>query len=329
MKIDFVVPWVDGSDIQWQKEKAAYTGIPVRENDVQYRDYGLFKYWFRAVEEYAPWVNRIFLVTCGQVPEFLDTQHPKLCLVHHRDYMPEEYLPTFSANPIELNLHRIPELSEHFVYFNDDELLNSPVQPEDFFVDGLPKFSAILSEFTPSIVNDTFQHFLCNDIAFLNSHFKKKDVIKKNLRKWYSPVYGKWLIKNIYHSLMGSHGFSMIQNFHMPAPMLKSTYEKVWELEPDLLHQTSLHKTRSVLDVNQYIMSFYDMGTGNFVPRDPRTGCYYEIGKSDDALCDDIRKGKHQLICINDTECDNYSQTIEKLLDALNSKFPTKSSFEK
>lgn len=327
MKIDFVVPWVDGSDPEWQRQKSFYTNTPIIEGDVRYRDWGSFKYWFRAVEKYAPWVNRIFLITCGQVPEWLNVDHPKLRLIEHKDYMPQEYLPTFSANPIELNIHRIPELSEHFVYLNDDMFLNCEAKEEDFFVNGSPCLSAVLSEFIPTIINDEFLHCLCNDIAFLNSHFKKRDVIKANREKWYTPVYGKGMLKNVFYSL-NRHGFSMLQNFHMASPMLKSTYEKVWMLEPELLHETSLHKTRNIRDVNQYIMSYYDIGTGNFNPRNPRDGHYYEIGRYGDVLRDDIINGRHKIICINDTVCENFEEETQSIIAAFEKKFAEKSFFE-
>ena len=65
---------------------------------------GLLKYWFRAVEAYAPWVGQVHFITWGHLPEWLNTQCPKLHIVNHEDYIPEKYLPTFSANPIELNI---------------------------------------------------------------------------------------------------------------------------------------------------------------------------------------------------------------------------------
>ena len=38
----------------------------------------------------------------------------------HREIIEQEYLPTFNSHVIEANLHKIPNLSEHFIYFNDD-----------------------------------------------------------------------------------------------------------------------------------------------------------------------------------------------------------------
>lgn len=68
---------------------------------------GYLKYWFRGVEKYAPWVHKIYFVTCGQKPDWLNENHDKLVLVNHEDYIPHEYLPTFSSHTIELNFHRI------------------------------------------------------------------------------------------------------------------------------------------------------------------------------------------------------------------------------
>ena len=131
MDIDFVIPWVDGSDLEWRKSKNKYSGKidePVDITDARYRDWDILKYWFRGVEKYAPWVHKIYFVTCGQKPDWLNENHDKLVLVNHEDYIPHEYLPTFSANPIELNFHRIKNLSEHFVYFNDDTFIINKIE---------------------------------------------------------------------------------------------------------------------------------------------------------------------------------------------------------
>ena len=88
-QIDFVIPWVDGNDPEWIKEKNAFSNV-ITENDdvrdIRFRDWETLKYWFRGVEEYAPWVNRIHFVTWGHVPKWLNTEHPKIHIVNHRDY---------------------------------------------------------------------------------------------------------------------------------------------------------------------------------------------------------------------------------------------------
>ena len=146
--IDIVVTWLDGSDESWLKEKKKYYEMAdsqtQMENPVErYRDWGLLQFWFRAIEKYAPWARYIFFVTCGHKPEWLNTENSKLRFVSHRDFIPPEYLPTFCSDTIELNLWRIEDLSEHFLYFNDDVFLNKPVKPNVFFANGLPKIVTI------------------------------------------------------------------------------------------------------------------------------------------------------------------------------------------
>src|SRR5699024_2272679 len=75
---------------------------------------------------------------CSSDLLWLDVNHPKLNIVKHEDFIPEEYLPTFSARPIELNLHRIEGLAEQFVYFNDDMFMLDFLKKDDFFFNGMP-----------------------------------------------------------------------------------------------------------------------------------------------------------------------------------------------
>ena len=123
-EIDFVITWVDGSDKAWLDEKKCYS--PKADNDdseERYRDWELLKYWFRGVEKFAPWVRKIHFITWGHVPQWLNTEHPKLHIVRHEDYIPKEYLPVFNCNVLEIYMHKIEGLSEQFVYFNDDVFL--------------------------------------------------------------------------------------------------------------------------------------------------------------------------------------------------------------
>ena len=54
-------------------------------------------------------------------------------MVNHSDIFDNvNDLPTFSSPAIEANIHKIPGISEHFLYFNDDIFLGQPIFPEDF-----------------------------------------------------------------------------------------------------------------------------------------------------------------------------------------------------
>ena len=142
--VDVVYTWVDGSDPAHAAKRTAF--LPpedlrraASQGESLFRDNDELRYSLRSLEAYAPWVRRVFLVTDSQVPDWLDMSHPKICLIDHRDIIPAEYLPTFNSHVIEAFLHRIPDLAEHYIYFNDDVFLASPCLERDFFTpNGLP-----------------------------------------------------------------------------------------------------------------------------------------------------------------------------------------------
>ena len=137
--VDIVYTWVDADDLEFRKDKARYECEQLfrREalHEARFKSRDELRYSLRSICEYAPWVRKVFLVTNGQVPDWLDTSHPKIVLVPHSEIVASEYLPTFNSHVIESCLHKIPDLSEHYVYFNDDVLLLRAVTPTDFFTE--------------------------------------------------------------------------------------------------------------------------------------------------------------------------------------------------
>ncbi len=98
---------------------------------VQSRDE--LRYSMRSVWANCGWARRIFVVTAGHTPSCWLTNHPDVQVIDHSAILPADALPTFNSHAIEASLHRIPGLSEHFVYFNDDMLVGRPLRPEVFF----------------------------------------------------------------------------------------------------------------------------------------------------------------------------------------------------
>lgn len=133
-KIDFVILWVDGNDKAWQDEKNKYLDIKGDTGENRFRDCNNLQYLFRGIEKYASFVNKVFFITWGHIQAWLDTTNPKLEIVKHEEFIPKEYLPTFNSNVIELNLHRIKNLSEKFVLLNDDLFFLKETKKEDFFI---------------------------------------------------------------------------------------------------------------------------------------------------------------------------------------------------
>ena len=333
-EIDIVIPWVDGNDPEWQKLKQAYSGDITDDSiesnkESRYRDWDILKYLFRSIERYGQWVRYVFFVTCGQTPKWLNTQHPKLILVNHEDYIPKQYLPTFSSHTIELNLHHIRDLSENFIYFNDDTFLTAPTTPEDFFIDGLPCGTPVLMPIVPTIPGHAFVHYLLNDLSVVNGHYSLKDTFEGHRNKWINPIYGaKICLRNLLFGRRFSH-FVGFENSHMPAPMLKSTYAKVWEMEPDILNETCLNRFRGLNDVNQYVMSYVNFCENKFVPRSLEYGHYFQIGDDRAKLYQAVTKQRYKYIAINDTDFPiDFEEEKKFLIDMFEEVFPTRSSFE-
>lgn len=332
MKIDFIIPWVDGSDLEWQKEKDKYQANEKNDSNSinRFRDWGLLPYWFRSVEKFTPWVNKIHFVTWGHLPDFLNTEHPKLNIVNHRDFIPEIYLPTFSSHAIEMNIHRISGLSEQFVYLNDDTFLIRPMSETAFFQEGLPcTYGAEYPiELTGKI--SIWQHAAVNDLGAVNAHFNKRQQVIKFGKKYRSPLY-RWQdnIRTLAAEKLFPNQFTGFKNLHAPAAYLKQTFYDVWESEPELMHITSASRFRGADGANQWIFLWWQVASGNFMPAIIDNIVSVVDNTTIDTLCGIIQYQSHDMICINDPEQDvDFRFLSKKLKMAFETILPEKSSFE-
>ncbi|WP_074581090.1 MULTISPECIES: Stealth CR1 domain-containing protein [Streptococcus] len=323
-KIDFVVTWVDNTDLNWQRSKAKYSGDNSLNSEHRFRDMNTFHYWFRSIEKFAPWVNKIFLITEGHLPEWLDTSHPKLRVVKHSDYIPKEFLPTFNSNVIELNLHRIPELSEHFVIFNDDFFLTQPLKPEDYFKNGLPRLLGVYRFIIPL---EKFNHIELNNILVMNKYFFNRKSLKKHPLKFFNYRYGKSNLTNLLS--LAKNGIPAYKDIHVSQPHLKSTFKKLWSLEPELFNNVSSNRFRTLEDVNHWLMGYWNIETNMFYPQDVNFGTYVSIGDKD-RVRELLTSKKYKNICVNDDfNSDNFEMEVNNLVKVLDGIFPEKGSFEK
>lgn len=326
-KIDIVIPWVDGSDPQWLEAKSKY--MPQKGTDSRvnrYRDWGTMKYWFRGVEKFAPWVNRIHFITWGHIPEWLNTDNTKLNVVNHKDYIPEKYLPVFSSHPIELNMHRINGLADKFIYFNDDTFLIDEVEPETFFRNGLPVDNMI--EVAMRFKVGGIDHIIGNDMAIINKNFPKKETVRKNKKQWFSLKAPVSTFKNIY--MLAFNGFSAFDNQHLPIPYLKSTLEEVWNKEPEILESTSAHRFRNNEDVNQWLFRYWQFAKGTFVQAKKPAGMFFSIGRDDEQIASAMTKQSYKIVCLSDDTVDlDFEKETAYITSLFETILPEKSSYEK
>ena len=144
IKIDIVYTWVNGRDPTWREKKKNYLQSTehviskISASEARYRDNQELKYSLRSVYKYAPWINKIYLVTDNQVPEWFNSNNDWVKIVDHQDIFEDHScLPTFNSMAIETKIHKIKDLSEHFMYFNDDVFLGRECRPSDFFTENM------------------------------------------------------------------------------------------------------------------------------------------------------------------------------------------------
>lgn len=329
MEIDFVITWVNMDDPEWKAEFAKYSNKAVTEKnsvtDARFRDYGFLKYWFRGVEKFAPWVRKIHFITSGQKPEWLDENNPKINLVSHSDYIPQEFLPTYNSVVIERYIHRIPGLAEHFVYFNDDFYIINSIGPERFFRNGLPCDIAAF-QYNPSW--SQWYRRIKNNIRLINKHFDKPEVMAKFHDKWFDKSYGSRARWN--YLLKHYDKFITLRTPHNAQPYLKSTFEEVWAAEGQELTATSANRFRASSDYTPELFRTWQICKGNFEPYNTYsdTKMFPLMIKSKKAI-KAIYNQSYSLICLNDNiHIRNYDQVMQAVKDAFDSILPEKSSFE-
>ena len=329
MDIDFVITWVDMEDPKWKAEFSKYSGKKDNEkngvSEARFRDYGFLKYWFRGVEKFAPWVRKIHFVTSGQKPEWLDENNPKINLVNHKDYIPAEFLPTYNSVVIERYLHKIPDLAEHFVYFNDDFYIINNISTERFFKNGVPCDIAVF-QYNPSW--SQWYKRIKNNLKIINKHFDKKEVMARDHDKWFHKSYGS---RARWNYLLKPYGkFITLRTPHNAQPYLKSTFEEVWAVAEKELTETSANRFRTVTDYTPELFRTWQICKGNFEPYNTYsdTKMFPLMIKPKQAI-KAIYNQSYTLICLNDNvHIRNYEQVMENIKNAFESILPEKSSFE-
>lgn len=247
--IDAVITWVDGNDKEHERMRLKYGNSKIfNAEDVagntRYASAGEIYCCIASINRFAPWINKIYIVTDGQDPQatayikghFPNGQVP-IEIVDHRTIFKgyEEFLPTFNSISIESMTWRIPLLSEHYIEFNDDFFLSAPVSPDDFFLNN------------ENVV--CYGKMYSSLLVRISRMFKRrKDGSKK--------VTFKETMLNA-ASLLGGR-FFFIKIYHTPRALLKSVYEEFFNEHPELLTQNISYRFRDYRQFNpqeiQYLL---------------------------------------------------------------------------
>lgn len=331
-KIDFVILWVDGNDPKWLKEKEKY--LEKKSNDLnnqnnRFRDWDLLRYWFRGVEQNAPWVNKIHFVTWGHVPKWLDTENSKINIVKHEEFIPNEFLPTFNSNVIQFYLNNIDGITDKFVMFDDDQFLLNKVSIDDFFIGDKIRDEYCEKPIFTSKLGDVYPHSLMNNMGCINQNYSKRKLYKKNWKKYFSYKNG---IKNNFRTLLLTPWsyFVGFDNPHICQCYTKEYYSKFWNLCEEKLYESSKNKFRMENDLTTFLIRYLFLMDGMYIPRSHKFGRRFELSNNNDNVYKAILSDKYKVICINDSRMDIDFENIKKeLICTFEKKYPNKSSFEK
>ncbi|MGB4759068.1 MAG: Stealth CR1 domain-containing protein [Candidatus Saccharimonadales bacterium] len=306
--VDVVYTWVDGDDPKWRKKyetaKRQLDPSFVSSNTAsRYTSRDELKYSLRGLAMYAPWIHKIYIITDDQKPKWLK-ENDRLRIVSHREiFSKKSALPVFNSHAIEAQMHNIPNLAEHYIYFNDDFSLTSHAAPSLFFNDaGLAKLfpsralfgvgGQMSPESIPSIAGS-------NDAKLLAKRFGIKP----------------------------THKFG-----HAPFPQVRSVAKETAQSFSKDFANTSTSRFRNKSDISPVtLINHYSLIKGRAIRAKYKLSVV-DISKWDDDYARWILHRKPRAMCLNDTVdmSDEQKDIIEpKLREFLGRMFPFKSEWEK
>ncbi len=290
--VDAVITWVDGSDpVHKRKRDHSLTQAqtPLHDNGTNPHRWVCsdeLNFCVRSIANHAPWVRRIWIVTDNQIPVIAALPpefSAKIVIVDHREIFAgyEDALPTFNSLSIETMLWRIPELAEHFLYFNDDVFLTALVTVADFFAGNDPVLRGKWIDHTRLAECSTSR-----DDASLLNHFNQ---IKAAAMIGYTP----------------DHVF---QSAHVVHPMLRSVMAELFDTYPQECNRNASFRFRCTEQfLPQSLHNHACLASGNAAILDTRDYLHVAVGALDQWSVEDVhaylgRAERHEIkfLCVND-----------------------------
>lgn len=309
--IDLVYLWVDGNDVEWLNKKHTFLGKGTNLNteslsNARNANNDELKFSLRSVEQHAPWLRTIIIVTDGQTPGWLDVLHPKIRIVDIREILPPEALPCYNSVIIEHFLYKIPNLAEHFLYANDDMFFNANLAPTFFFnKNGLP-IVRLQRAFLGKWINQFKRTFNIHTNIYRKTIHIAATLIEKKFGKYFSGT-----------------------PHHNIDSYLKSECKKVVEEDfKDVILPTITHHVRHETDIQRAIFVYYLLAK--------KKGVLKYVGRSESSrirvrrsgFLEFLEKYNPKLFCLNDSH-HATDEDRRRIAPFLTKVFPMKSQFEK
>lgn len=293
-KFDIVITHVNFNDINWQNEYKKYFKF---FNYNRHRAEINLKYLFRSINDNLDFVNNIYLVVSSETQVYDWINRDKVKIVLHEDIIPKEFLPTFNSCCIEMFLHKIPGLSEEFIYFNDDFFITNKKTNNCYLTNNRSRFGYTES-CSKANLNITKSQYI-NDLSMI--------------QKLTNKTYDKYTTR--------------LQSLHIPILYFKSCNEFVYNNLKDEIHKR-ITKNRQPINNSQYLFMDYMILSGKWCAD---IECYKhykyikifnqkDFGTLKNALFDDSITD----VCVNHVD----EKFIPQVNELFEQKFPNKSIYE-
>lgn len=292
--IDYVIPYVDNNDIEWQNIHNQYKIKETGEiNTVnRYRSFDNLQYIFRGIEKYCKFIDNIYLIVMQetQIPKWINRQNVKI--IYHKDFIPESKLPCFSSCLIETYMTNIQDLSEYFLYGNDDMFVINNTNRIYWFTNGIPN-------------NNMVSFYASTDFFSINCK-----------RTWLQATNEFNKNSRMYRTKHNINGILRSTGLHL---------HELYETEID----KSTSRFRGNNDFNQYLYIDYLFALNNYKFNTLKKCHYYSI-KNKNSLIQLETMSQYICICLNDCILNDidFNYIKENINNRLNNILPNKSIYE-
>lgn len=326
--IDVVYSWIDGNNEHVQGEIRKWREIenPIGEasSNNRFKTMDELKYSLRSIYEYAPWVRNIYIITSfHMIPEWFDEEEGKRHGVFFIDDSKLlETVPVFNSLAKEAVKHKIPGLSERYLYFNDDLFFGKDVTLDDFmFPDGKAKMFLEPAGFVPKSEPDNQEDYFARGLLYTR-HILLSLVDRGSLHL------NSQMIRDCYENMQVKK--------HTPDLHFVSEDRAKWRMIPDIMRRTANGRFRHIdqLYDNTLFDNYWKLARGKALPSDIRYAYLYISGNynKERLVYEHIIRERPEVFCVNDgikedTMAARYSS--RKLVEFLENYFPEPSPWEK
>lgn len=320
MDIDMVFTYVDGHDPDFVKTKNFYLqkeGKKIQNLNPKIRTENVEEiiYSVKSVLKFIPWIRKIFIVTANQIPPIED-YGGRVIIINHKQIIDEKYLPTYNSDVIESCIHKIPGLSDIFLYNNDDVLHFNYVKRNDIYE---VKDNKILLR-----IRNNLPYYFCVDDNCKFQKGKRRITVSSGFRKLFITFIknfeGEYMVRILKTSLLflqKNHNCILSNNHHTKV-LRKSTCQFVENKYPNLLHELRQRRFRSN-DYIQYV--FFVTNVDNILNKNLITEndkdvleIFYEGKKYNKGIFDEIIEKKPKFLCMNGMDL-SFKHGLKEFMD--------------